>query len=80
MPSKHMQRISRPTNTFSAFLQHFDNKPMLAAQALGCKVQALYQWHGVIPITRATDVERVTNGKVTAADVVRDVAERKVAP
>lgn len=48
------------------------------ADALGIKPQAVQQWE-VIPEKWALDVERITGGEVTAAEVLAAAKERRQA-
>lgn len=45
-------------------LNHFDNSPMLLAQALGIWVSAIYQWGEYPPIGRQYQLEVLTEGKL----------------
>jgi len=47
-------------------LDHYDNNPMLLAQALGIWVSAIYQWGEYPPIGRQYQLEVMTGGKLQA--------------
>lgn len=47
------------------------------AKAIGVKPQAVQQWigRGMAPVERVADIERATNGVVTARELRPDIAE-----
>lgn len=56
-------------------IEHFGGVAGLA-EALGIKRQAVYMWAGQIPQARAYQIESITKGQLTAAELLASKAKR----
>lgn len=63
--------------TLNDVIEHFGGVPKLA-KALGIEPQAIYQWKGLIPLGRAYQIESISGGVFSAADM-ETKKSRKVA-
>jgi DNA-binding transcriptional regulator YdaS (Cro superfamily) len=55
--------------TFLELVDHFGSRTALA-KALGVSKSAISEWKGVVPKTRAWQIEVVTDGRFRAAQII----------
>lgn len=52
----------------STALAYYSNSPLLLGRALGISSQAVSQWGDDVPLLRALQLEKLTNGELSVDD------------
>lgn len=64
---------------FDQVVEHFGGTQMALAKALGVTHSAISQWEGVIPESRAFEIEVLSAGKFKASSIITEALRKRAA-